>query len=141
VPFEYAHDPADGVLVVTVSGHPPLAELRWHIDRLVGDPTLPATAPVMVVAHANHTPPPPWEMPGMAGLAARVRERFGGRLAAVTATVGMATTVHLLALLAGHSGLFAAFYCEQAAREWLLERPSDPARRSVSRPTPSPGGR
>ncbi len=116
----YTLDPTDGVLVVTVADHQPLAALRWHADRITADPGLPPTAPVLVLAHANFSPPPPWELPGMAGVAARLRERFGGRVAVVTATVGMATTAHLLAVLAGAAEHVSAFTCDQTARRWLL---------------------
>ncbi len=121
MPVAYAYDPTDGVIVVTISDHPPLIELRWHAARMTADPALPAAAPLLMLAHANVTPPPLWELSGMAGITAQLRERFERRIALVTATVGMVTIAHLLAVLAGSANYISAFTCERAARQWLLE--------------------
>lgn len=121
MPVEYTHHPDPGLIVITLCGHPPAFELNWWVDLLTTDPALPTAAPVLVLVRDSRHPPPVHELPEMARLAARVRERFGRRLAVVTTAVGLATVTQLLVLLVGTADRLAAFHCEQKARGWLFE--------------------
>jgi len=119
VSFEYGYEPQDSLIVIRGSNAVTMAERLAIVEKIVVDPSLPATASVLIdvsqVDRSNETP----DIDTLTSLVRKLRSRFKGRVAIVNSAVGHALVSYLVALAIDDSSV-RAFVSNSEARPWLL---------------------
>jgi hypothetical protein len=109
-----------GLLVVTLSGHYTLEEMRAALAAAIGDPAFVRGARLLADARASQVVPAPGEMGGRLSLLLTLRPHIGRECAVVVGDVAQLRPSHTLAGLARNYGFnLRAFTDYDRARAWL----------------------
>lgn len=116
--YEYDFEPQDAIVVLRGSGAVSMTERLTIVEHILGDPSLPATASVLIdvtdVDRSNETP----DIDALTRLVQKLRSRFRGRVAIVNSAVGHAMVSYLVALAIDDPSV-KAFVSSTEARPWL----------------------
>lgn len=117
--YEFGYEPQDALVVIRGSGVASMPERLAVLERILADPSLPATASVLIdvteVDRSTETP----DIEAITNLVRKLRDRFRGRIAIVNSAVGHVMVSYLVALAIDDSSV-RAFVSQTEARPWLL---------------------
>ncbi len=117
--YEYRYEPQDALLIIRGSGAVSMAVRLAIVEQILSDPSLPATASVLIdVTEIDRTNESP-DIDTIANLVRKLRSRFRGRVAIVNSAVGHVMVSYLVAMAMDDSGV-RAFTRNTEARPWLL---------------------